>query len=265
MVDGVDPDNSSGLRADLVIDVPVDSLGGCDKRVKVIAMISGTPEFWREHGRSLRGRRRVGIGLRTAYDHASYRVRDYSGYQLPRDIANVEHGVENPDRDRRVRIERRDAAAAATGQADAFGVDETPPGAVTFGRVIVRTNGRIVDGEARPRPDFTDGNPWVSGLGDVGEEAAVWRCQAGPERAQWPRPGVENPASQEVALGPDASEGDTCAGLAVIEARGADTFRDAALLIVGGIFSMLFGALVKGAYGAFGALRGRGAAPGGNV
>jgi len=149
-----------------------------------------------------------------------------------------------------------DAAAAASGAPSVFDLKRRPRGAATFGRVIVRTGGRLLDGEARPTPDFVDGNPWVSGLGDIGEEAAVWRCEAAAARDQWPQIGTPNRKSDELALPTDATENDDCAGLAVIEARNSDTFRDAALLIVGGIFSLLLGAIVKGAFGAALAARG---------
>ncbi len=89
VVNGIDPPNDAGLRADVIIDTPVTAVRGCDDEVRVTAIISGTPRFWSRHRKALKSRRRVGIGLRTSYDHASLRILDWSGYSLPRDLANL--------------------------------------------------------------------------------------------------------------------------------------------------------------------------------
>jgi hypothetical protein len=318
VIDGIDPPNDGGLRVDVLINVPVHQLTGCDDEVNVQAFISGTPKFWKRYAKELRGTHRVGIGLRTSVDHDSLRILDWKGYSLPRALINAggDDRVPTPQRSNHVKLSASqdsttgaafntaeiddwgahwtplvmefkasitspratgscflalpeligvdtptvsDADAAASGRASVFDAPRRAQsrGAVTFGRVIVRTNGRLLDGEARPAPDFVDGNPWVSELGKVGEEAAVWRCKAGTTRALWPDLAIVNRRSGEIALGPTATENDTCAGLAVIEARGSGTFRDAALLIVGGGFSLLFGALLKEGYLAVGGVLAR--------
>jgi hypothetical protein len=140
-----------------------------------------------------------------------------------------------------------DADAAAAGKPSVFDLKpaERTRGAVTFGRVIVHTNGRLLDGEARPKPRFVDGNPWVSDLGDIGEEAAVWTCAAGERRAHWPDIGSENNKSGELALDKGETENPTCDGLAVIEAHDSATLRDLSLLVIGGVFAIVFGQFLK--------------------
>jgi len=229
----------------------------------VQAILSGTPKFWKRHAPELRERRRVGIGLRTSYDHGSLRIRDVGSLDLPRDLINIGDGLGEAPPGRGVKIETRedsqtgadlhtvtfddwgarwtpvvlefdaaitsgrgrgscylalpqligvdtpavdDAAAAASGAPSVFDLKRRPRGAATFGRVIVRTGGRLLDGEARPTPDFVDGNPWVSELGDIGEEAAVWRCEAAAARDQWPQIGTPNRKSDELPLPTDATE-----------------------------------------------------------
>jgi hypothetical protein len=304
VVDGVDPANGAGLRVDLIIDLPVSAIG-CAEQVQVRAIISGTPAFWQTNHAALAGNHKVGIGLRTSYDERSFRLADWAGYSLPRDIGNITGArVRNPTASGKVQIANgkdgstgatwysvtiqdwgehwtplvmefeaaltssralgscylvlpgllgvdtptvRDADAAAAGATSVFERtrSELRRGAVTFGRVVVHTNGRLLDGEARPQPSFVDGNPWVSGLGKIGEEAAVWTCIAGPRRADWPQLGTESPAGDEVALDPDDTENPTCDGLAVVEARNSATIRDLSLLLIGGVFALILDQLLK--------------------
>jgi hypothetical protein len=303
VVDGVDPANGAGLRVDLVIDAPA-SVTGCADNVQVRAIISGTPQFWKANAAALAGDHRVGIGLRTSYEHRSVRLADWAGYNLPRDLRNITGArVENPSSSKQVRttisadrethatwyiatvhnwgkhwtplvlefkarltsrralgscylvlpalegvgtatVDHADAAASGAHSIFDLQRSEQKRGAVTFGRVIVHTNGRLLDGEARPRPHFVDGNPWVSRLGKIGEEAAVWTCAAGEQRAHWPHAGIES-STREVAVDTGETENPTCEGLAVIEARGSPAIRDLSLLLIGGVFALMFGQLLK--------------------
>jgi hypothetical protein len=304
VVGGIDPKNGAGLRVDVIIDAPV-SVTGCPAETRVVAIISGTPRFWKANAGALKGIHRVGIGLRSSYDPNSLRLAALAGYQLPRDLGNITGArIPHPSLSRRVQIatsadrstrarwytasirdwgshwtplvlefkdhltSRRslgscyvvlpavigvntptvdDADAAVAGVPTVFALkpSQRKRGAVTFGRVIVHTNGRLLDSEARPQPRLDDRNPWVSELGEVGEEAAVWTCNAGTRRAQWPHAGVENSLSHEVALDPNETENPTCEGLAVIEARDSPTIRDLSLLVIGGVFALIFGQLAK--------------------
>jgi hypothetical protein len=306
VVEGIDPANGAGLRVDVVMDARVRTTG-CARDVPVTAIISGTPAFWKANAAKLRGTHRVGIGLRTSYDHGSVRFADWSGYELPRDLVNITSDrVQHPDHDRRITLAKGqdrktgvtwyvatirdwgahwtplaleftarltaakalgscylvlpglvgvdtttvdDASAAAAGADSVFSQSRAARkrGAVTFGRVVVHTNGRVLKDESRPNPQVLDGNPWVSGLGEIGEEAAIWTCRAGARRADWPVLGTPSPGGKEIALRPDETENPTCDGLAVIEARAAPTVRDLGLLVIGGLFALLLEEVVRGA------------------
>jgi hypothetical protein len=147
-----------------------------------------------------------------------------------------------------------DARAAASGAESvfdesggggAFSGRERVPGAVTFGRVIVRTEGHIVDGESRPGPRLVDGNPWASDLGSIGEEAGVWTCIPPSSRDDFPNAGLPSPSGDESAPPLDTAAAVGCGGLAIIEARNAGTVRDLALLVVGGLFGFIFQRLIS--------------------
>jgi hypothetical protein len=300
-VDGLDPENADGLRTDVFVNAPV-GVFGCAKQVEVQAVISGTPAFWEAHADSLRGKTRLGIGLRTTYE--DMRVTDWSGYSLPRDSLNLRGPtVQNPASSGKfvfstsadesteatwyiaevtdwgshwtpVVMEfeasltsRRglgecyvalpaligvgsatvdDAVAASSGADSVFDLERrsTNRTAVTFGRVVVRTTGSFDDSAARPSADFVDGVPWRSRLGEIGDEAAVWRCSASTARAM-PAGGVTNPQSKELALLPGATENDNCEGLAVVQSRTATRIGDLALLLIGALFALIIAEVVK--------------------
>ena len=142
-----------------------------------------------------------------------------------------------------------DARAAAAGASSAF---EPPPGrahspfsgrdyasnAVTFGRVILNTEGHFSDTESRPEPLIVDRNPWATQLGRIGQEAGVWTCVPSPGREQELTPSA-GAATQERAVPPAESSHAGCGGLAVVEARNAGTVRDLALLVIGGGFALV--------------------------
>ena len=137
-------------------------------------------------------------------------------------------------------IQLDDAYAAAVGASSVLDLESTSPvpNAVTFGRVILRTNGHIVDAEARPSPGLVDANPWVRGLGQVGEEAAVWACEPPARRDVLPSQSETTPDVGSVLyVG--------CGGLAVVEARNVGTVRDLCLLLIGGLFGFIFDRLIK--------------------
>ena len=143
-----------------------------------------------------------------------------------------------------------DARAAASGAGSifdevagvgsAFSGRHRVPGATTFGRVLVRTDGHVAEGQSRPLPRLVDGNPWVSNLGTIGEEAAIWTCKPPPSRNDFPDAGLQSPDGKETAPPLDAAAHVGCGGLAVIEARNAGTMRDLTLLVIGGVFAFLF-------------------------
>jgi hypothetical protein len=77
----------------------------CADEVDVAAIISGTPLFWKTQAAALRGDHRVGIGLRTSYDMDKARLADWSGYGLPRDLANISGPLpEHPTPSNRVTV-----------------------------------------------------------------------------------------------------------------------------------------------------------------
>ncbi|GAA4712702.1 hypothetical protein [Phytohabitans rumicis] len=310
VIRGVNPDNGAGLRMDVLVDVPV-HLTGCEDTVKVKAIVSGTPQFWKTHGAQIGGAGHLGLALHTTYD--GLRMLDWSGYDLPDALLNV-YGpdqVPNPNRSGKVTFTHREDSttggslygvsiqdwashrtplvlefdakwtsprstgscylvlpelvaveSTAVGQARAGAYDAgsvfdvalnssnggeaaTLPAAVTFGRVIVRTNGHIADGQSRPAPRLVDGNPWTKSLGEIGEEAGVWTCEPPASREQYPNAGVVSPDGNESSPPLDAAAPAGCGGLAVIEARNAGTVRDLGILLVGGLFSFVFGALLQ--------------------
>ena len=124
VVDGVDPENGAGLRVDVLINVPVHRVGGCDDEVDVKAIISGTPRFWAKYATKLDGTHRVGIGLRTSYDHKSLRIADWKGYDLP-------HALINLGGDERVAAPQRSGRVALTQRADSDTAAELHTAAIT--------------------------------------------------------------------------------------------------------------------------------------
>lgn len=136
----------------------------------------------------------------------------------------------------------------------AFGItnssDERPPvrwpGAVTFGRVLVRTNGHLEMSDASPTPALVDRNAWVSGLGRIGEQVAVWTCTPSATRSTYPTGGVQAPDSFEITPPTEAAAHADCSGLAIVESTDAGRSRDIALLIVGALFSLAVERVVRG-------------------
>lgn len=148
-----------------------------------------------------------------------------------------------------------DARAAASGRSSVF--EELPDGslvkddpertpqAVTGGRVVLGVNARILDGESRPAPKLVDGNPWASGLGEIGDDVAVWTCSQPPGRDAWPDADAASPNGKEKAMSFEGAAWQGCGGIAAVEARAAGTTRDLALLVIGGLFGAGLASLTK--------------------